>query len=343
MTDQDAQLRPDIYGNAVPWCTRSDVSPLRYPGGKRKLAPFVADLIRRGGLDVQLFVEPFAGGAAVSISLLEAGYVRSIALADADPLVAAFWQVVFSPRASTLADMIYDVEITLAEWQRQKALEPTTDLESAFKCFFLNRTSFSGALMPRTGPIGGMSQSGAYKIDCRFNREKLAERILELQRLRGRVRFVRNESYRKTVRDVRAMRVHRDSPESVLWYLDPPFFAKAERLYRLSFDERQHQLLARDMKVMPGHWVLSYDDHPEARRLYGKHDGFARVNLQYSARIDDRERLVASEVIVSDVIECLRKRGELDDSGAVIQLPRRRQVPIGSINRTEQFLIARVG
>jgi hypothetical protein len=85
----------DVYGERVPWCTRSDISPLRYPGGKRKLAPFIADLITRAGLEVELLVEPFAGGAAVAISLLESGHVQSIALADADPLVAAFWKTVF--------------------------------------------------------------------------------------------------------------------------------------------------------------------------------------------------------------------------------------------------------
>ncbi len=56
----------------VHWATRSDISPLRYPGGKRKLAPFIADLIAKSNVRPELFVEPFAGGASVSVSLLEA-------------------------------------------------------------------------------------------------------------------------------------------------------------------------------------------------------------------------------------------------------------------------------
>lgn len=328
---KESKKQADIYGTAVPWCTRSDVSPLRYPGGKRKLAPFIADLIARANLDIDLFVEPFAGGGAVSISLLESGYVKSIALADADPLVAAFWSVVFSAQAPRLANMVYDADVTLEEWQRQKTLKPRTNIQSAFKCLFLNRTSFSGALMPRTGPIGGMSQSGEYKIGCRFNREKLANRILELQKLSDKVAFVRSGSYRKILRDVRATRLFRNAPESILWYLDPPFFEKADRLYRYSFDAEQHDVLAHDMESIPGHWILSYDDHKEARKKYGSHPGFARVNLQYSARIDAHERLVASEVIVSDIIAKLRKSGTLQDAGVVIQLPRRRQFSSVSI------------
>ncbi|WP_047307860.1 DNA adenine methylase [Rhodopseudomonas palustris] len=309
----------------MPWCTRTDVSPLRYPGGKRKLAPFIADLIRRAELDIELLVEPFAGGAAVAISLLESGHVKSIGLADADPLIASFWRIVFSDDAWKLVDLIQDTKVTLGEWYRQKALAPRCDLSAAFKCLYLNRTSFSGALMSRTGPIGGISQKGPYKIGCRFNRPKIAARILELSKLADNVRFVRNSSYRRTMADVSRTSLAAQSPEKILWYLDPPFFAKAERLYRYSFSDDQHEELPDDIDNLVGHWLLSYDDHATARRLYSKHPGFARVNLRYNARIDTTERLVASEVIVSDLIASLRKRSLLDDWGKVIQLPRRRQ------------------
>jgi DNA adenine methylase len=273
----------------------------------------------------KLFLEPFAGGASVSISLLEAEIVDSIALSDADSLVAAFWKTVFSPNAFALADRIYDCLVTLDEWKRQKHLKPETELDAAFKCFFLNRTSFSGSLHGKAGPIGGMTQASKYPIECRFNRSRLAERIIELTALRGRVQFVRNESYLKTIRDVRRTKLFRNEPQSVVWYLDPPFFAKADKLYPKSFVARDHSRLRAATDDLPGHWILSYDDHPEARSRYGDHPGFARVNLQYTARIDGRERLVATEVIVSSIIADLRRRGELQDSAEIIQLPRRRQ------------------
>lgn len=309
----------------VRWCTRSDVSPLRYPGGKRKLAPFVADLLSKANVPIKLFIEPFAGGASVSISLLEADLVDHIALSDADSLVAAFWRTVFSSNAFALADRIYDCPVTLDEWKRQKDLEPETELDAAFKCFFLNRTSFSGSLHSKTGPIGGMAQASRYPIDCRFNRSRLAERVIELSALRSRVRFVRNQSYLKTIGDVRRTKLFREEPQSVAWYLDPPFFAKADKLYPKSFVARDHSRLRTATDDLPGQWILSYDDHPNARTHYGDHPGFARVNLQYTARIDGRERLVATEVIVSSIIADLRRRDELQDSAEVIQLPRRRQ------------------
>jgi len=324
----------------IKWCTRSDVSPLRYPGGKRKLAPLIADLIARSGSRPELLVEPFAGGASVSISLLEANYVDRIALVDADPLVASFWQVVFSADASCLADRIHAGDVTLNEWKKQKKLDPRTAVDTAYKCLFLNRTSFSGSLHPLTGPIGGMTQKGAYKIDCRFNRSKLAGRILELSELRHRVSFVRNESYRKTIRDVRKTSLFQRRPEAILWYLDPPFFAKADKLYRRHFDARDHSQLADDTTRMPGRWILSYDDHTAARALYSGRKGYARVNLQYTARIDEKHRLVATEIVVSDIIADLRARGLLNDGAEVIHLPRRRQSSTVTIVPLERTLAA---
>ena len=299
---------------------RPDLSPLRYPGGKRKLAPMLADLILLSGRKPSLFIEPFAGGAAVSIALLEQGLVESIALADIDPLIAGFWQVVFSPHAHDLADKIYDAEVSISEWERLRQAEPTTPLEIAYKCLFLNRTSFSGSLKPWTGPIGGSRQRGKYRIDCRFNRAVLAERVLELSRLSPQVAFIRCQSYRATFAQV----TRRKRPGAgILWYLDPPFFSKARRLYRYSFTPADHVELASALDRLAGTWVLSYDDGPPARKMYQDHPGFALVNLQYTARVDDGARLVASEVLVSDLIADLRTCGKLQPKEKGVQLARR--------------------
>jgi site-specific DNA-adenine methylase len=72
-------------------------SPLRYPGAKSRLIPAISTLVanaatHRSVRTVDLFVEPFAGGASVSLALVGAGLVERVLLADADPLVASFWQ-----------------------------------------------------------------------------------------------------------------------------------------------------------------------------------------------------------------------------------------------------------
>ena len=46
-------------------------SPLRYPGGKGKLEPFMELLIKQTGHQGGVYVEPFAGGAGIALELLE--------------------------------------------------------------------------------------------------------------------------------------------------------------------------------------------------------------------------------------------------------------------------------
>ena len=68
----------------------SILSPLRYPGAKRRLSGYIAEAFRLNGARPALFVEPFAGGASVALQLLEDDLVDEIALGDRDPLVASF-------------------------------------------------------------------------------------------------------------------------------------------------------------------------------------------------------------------------------------------------------------
>lgn len=292
------------------------VSPLRYPGGKRKLTPLLTDLIERSG-PVDLFVEPFAGGASIALELLETNRVNTIALSDRDELVASFWQVVFSPRASLLAERVATAEVTLDHWRELRSARPRARLDRAFKCLFLNRTSFSGIL--EAGPIGGKEQKSRYPIDCRFNRESLAQRILALSALRDRVRFVRCQDYLKTVDEVR--REHNTNPEGLLWYLDPPFFEKADRLYRYTFNMDSHAALRDLLETLEGRWVLSYDDAPEAHRFYNRNPGFARVDLTYNACIASGKRATAKEIIVSNIIANLRReKQDIPGMGEVLPL-----------------------
>lgn len=298
-----------VLGKRIGWPSRSDVSPLRYPGGKRKLAPFVAAAVEEAGAD--MLVEPFAGGASVSISLLEAGVVERVALCDADPLVASFWQTVFSNDAAALSDMTRAAVVAVDEWRRIREWQPSSRLERAFKCLYLNRTSFSGSIHPYAGPMGGWGQSSENSIGSRFNQPKIADRIQQLSRLKDRVAFVEHSSYVDVLARAREGRDWPRGASSTFWYFDPPFFAKAGRLYAHHFDGIAHDRLATELRDVPGSWMLSYDDHPEATRLYGGHPGFARVAIQYTARVGaDREN--KPEVIVRTIRKKdspLRSRG----------------------------------
>ena len=153
------------------------VSPLRYPGGKSALAGLFADLITNLGIRSCTYVEPYAGGAGAGIALLREGIVKRLVINDIDPAVHAFWAQVVDHNEA-FVDWIIEVPLTLDEWRRQREMyrSRSTDQATLGRAFFyLNRTNRSGVL--NAGVIGGQAQTGRYKIDARFNRETLAERV----------------------------------------------------------------------------------------------------------------------------------------------------------------------
>jgi DNA adenine methylase len=276
---------------------RTITSPLRYPGGKRRLAAFIAETLSLNGLRPRLFVEPFAGGASVSLQLLKDDKVEAIALGEKDPLVASFWKIIFNDH-QWLTQQIRRITPSLELWKKFKHGVMTDDHQRALACFFLNRTSFSGILAPGAGPLGGWRQVSDYKIDCRFNKELLIRNINAVAELRDRVLFIQEGSWRQTI----ARCERRDWQRGeVFYYLDPPFYEKAEKLYRFSFQEQDHTALRDYLTQLQQDWLLSYDPAPHIIELYAaRANGTKRVNLLYSASKNDEIR-PAQELIVTSI------------------------------------------
>lgn len=270
-------------------------SLLRYPGSKARLARFIAQSILSSGLNRPIFVEPFCGGSSVSIALLDFDIVDEIVINDIDPLVASLWKCVFSKKKSQwLADAVLRVPLTLEYWNYQKSLIPGNICDMALKCLYLNRTSFSGVLHPSAGPIGGKSQA-KWTIGCRFNREKLSNRIIELAKLSHRVKSITNQSW-QTVCKKWAQQ------NNTFTYLDPPFYNKANRLYRFSFDKNEHQKLRDYLLTLQTPWIVSYDNAIEIRNLYDHQNLNARIiDNTYSAHPIGGNSFVGREVLYSNL------------------------------------------
>ena len=264
------------------------LSPLRYPGAKSGLAAVIAELITASSKSLgrpELFVEPFAGGASTALRLAAGGIVDRVLLADADPLVTRFWQVAAAD-TEWLIDRMQDEPVTLERWDYWRAWRPTdpADREIAVKCLFLNRTTFSGILHGRAGPIGGRRQASPHKINCRFNKAALEDRLRFIGDLyaSNRLADVWCKDWRETMQDI-AEWYPRLIPNRVIAYLDPPYWNKSSRLYARSFDPTggyapRHDLLGQaEWLAGSGHyqlaeylrhraqlrWILSYDNHPD--------------------------------------------------------------------------------
>lgn len=252
-----------------PLFRHSVVSPLRYPGAKRQLVPIIESLARANFPPPRLFVEPFCGGATTTLRLLGLGVVDHGILADIDPLVAAFWKTAAFD-SHWLIDAISAEPVTVERWDWWRAAKPRGRRDRALKCIFLNRTTFSGILHGRAGPIGGRAQKSAYKIDCRFGLEGLTRRIEGVANLAatGRILDVWESDWRSTLSRVSTMSNMISSSEMVV-YLDPPYVDKAEWLYQWSFNSTEHEELASALRQEARfNWILSYDDNGVVRKLY---------------------------------------------------------------------------
>jgi len=268
-------------------------SPLRYPGAKRALVPILQRLVDG---PVPLLVEPFCGGASFSLACLADGLAERVVLADADPLVAAFWQAA-SYHSDDLIARLRIEPVTLKRWDYWRATEPVGVVEKAVKALFLNRTSFSGIMHAGAGPIGGRAQSGPYRIGCRWS---LAETVRSIEWIgalgrSGRIVEAVCADWRDTLRDWA-------TDSSVLVYCDPPYVGKGQALYSRAFDDADHQALAEYLIAAPFRWLLTYDDHPLIRRLYGHRPGLGRylVDHSYSAAGSRSSAARATELVITD-------------------------------------------
>jgi DNA adenine methylase len=238
------------------------------------------------------YVEPYAGGVGAGLSLLVTGQVERVVINDLDPAIHAFWATV-QAEPGFLIDQIRRVQLDVDEWRRQREVylsADTSDLASlGFATFYLNRTNRSGVL--NGGPIGGHDQTGNYKIDARFNREGLAERI--------RILALYSDSIVATSRDGIDVIAEYAATGDAFIYADPPYFEKAGSLYLNAFTPENHESLAQVLNgVADSPWILTYDNAPQLTRLYSKRRR-REFELHYSAH-----RVVnATEVaILSDVI-----------------------------------------
>jgi len=262
-------------------------SPLRYPGGKGVLANFVKLVISENALLDGHYVEVYAGGASVAWRLLFEEYVQVVHINDINKAVMAFWQSVLY-ETDALCRLIQDTAVTVDEWKKQRnvqnTLEDHSQLEIAFSTFYLNRTNRSGIL--QGGIIGGKGQHGEWKIDARYNKSDLVQRIQRIARYSARIRLYSQDAAHFIQAIIPIL------PQKTLIYLDPPYFHKGQKLYENHYGPQDHAAIAKLVSTIERPWIVSYDGCAEIEALYKQFE-MKKYNISYSAQT----RYAGSEVI----------------------------------------------
>lgn len=239
-------------------------SPLRYPGGKHKLAKFIALICEKNKINGH-YVEPYAGGASVALYLLMNNHVKEITVNDYDRAIFAFWHTILND-TEKFCRKIANIKVSVENWRKFKAIhankenEPLSDL--GFPVFFLNRTNRSGII--DAGIIGGIAQDGKYKIDCRFNKKNLIERIKLIACHKKNI-HIYNLDALDLIKKIQKKGTNRDT----IFYFDPPYYLKGPSLYYNHYKSDDHKIVSEKIqKIKNARWIVSYDNIPEIRKLY---------------------------------------------------------------------------
>jgi len=247
-TGKDPQRR-----NVPGLCKR--ISPLRYPGGKSRLAEYL--IMNAQPWQMDTFVEVFAGGASVGLSLLATGRIRRLLLNDADPDVYAFWKTVFSD-PSYLTEKVLKTIPTRDRFfdAKEKLTGNISDRERAWYFFFINRTSFSGIQM--ANPMGD--------ITSRWNAERLSARIQQAAAMKENVAL-----YNMDACDF--LEQYAYWTDATTLFIDPPYYGKGRLLYPKAFSEEDHIRLADMINSLHTGFggpdmIITYDQCHEIEALY---------------------------------------------------------------------------
>jgi DNA adenine methylase len=252
---------------------------LRYPGGKfyglKKIKPFLS-------VEHDEYREVFAGGASIFLGKDLAKKVNWIN--DKDKELYIFYKVIQNPKSrKKLIELLSKEEANRERHKEVLDFKPKSDLEVAFKYFYLNRTSFSGIMYkPRWG----------YLIGSSVTPDHWGERIEPVGKILEDVKIT-NLDFRKVI--------NFKSKNNVLLYLDPPYYQAAKSIYKNEFTHKDHVDLANLLKKTKYKFILSYEDCPGVRNLY-KWANVHEIDFKYfmsEGRRDTGKELIITNFEVS--------------------------------------------
>jgi DNA adenine methylase len=265
-------------------------SPFRYPGGKTWLVPHVRRWLASLSGRPRKFVEPFAGGAIVGLSVMFDELTERLALVELDHDVAAVWKVILSKRAKELACRIASFEPTHQAVNQILGRRPANIFERAFATIVRNRVQRGGIMAPGASLMKeGENGRG---LRSRWYPETLKRRILEITEKRDRISFVHGDGIEY---------IHKAaSREDMMWFIDPPYTVAGRRLYVHS--ELDHEKLFQIVSSVRGDFLMSYDNASPIRKLAQKF-GFDMEEVA----MKNTHHEVMTELLIGKNLDWLRR------------------------------------
>jgi DNA adenine methylase len=245
-------------------------SPFRYPGGKTWFVPRLRQWLASREHRPCEFIEPFAGGGIISLTVAFENIAEKIMMVELDADVAAVWQTILRGEAEWLADKIAVFDLTQENVQTELASCPDSLREKAFQTILRNRVNHGGILAPGSGKLKhGENGKG---LASRWYPQTLKTRIINIATVADKICFVHGDGL-EVLREKAAR-------EDVVYFIDPPYTVAGKkagsRLY--THNELDHEELFRVAKTLKGDFLMTYDNAQGVRDLAAKY-GFETLAI----------------------------------------------------------------
>ncbi|GAC1565353.1 MAG: DNA adenine methylase [Ktedonobacteraceae bacterium] len=258
------------------------------PYVRRWLSPLIRQQRNLTPISPALFVEPFAGGGIISLTVAAENLADRVTMVEIDEDVAAVWHTVFHEELwKWLSQTIISFDLTSENIERFFARTDLTSQERAFKTIVRNRVNRGGILAHGAGRIkNGEAGKG---IRSRWYPLTLARRIQNISSLRSQITFIQGDG-------ICTIKEHLDRSDAV-FFIDPPYTIAGKkagnRLY--TFSEVNHQALFDIVSKLRGDFLMTYDDTGEVRLLAQQHNFDVLVVAMKSSHHAKMQELLISK------------------------------------------------
>jgi DNA adenine methylase len=238
-------------------------SPFRYPGGKTWLVPRIRQWLTSLSWKPLVFLEPFAGGAIVGLTVAFERLAEKVVLVELDEQVAAVWRTILSDEHEWLAGRILSFDMTIENLRKELAYKTTSVRRIAFQTILKNRTFHGGIMAPGSSLVRyGENGKG---IKSRWYPATIARRIRAIACIRDRIKFARGDG-------IEAIRSYARFAKTAM-FVDPPYSAAGKkagtRLYK--YFQLDHEKLFAEASKIKGDMLLTYDNAREVAELAVRH------------------------------------------------------------------------
>jgi DNA adenine methylase len=234
-------------------------SPFRYPGGKTWLVPRVRQWMQQLRRKPAIFIEPFAGGGIIGLTVAMENLADRVVMVERDPNVAAVWRVILQGDAEALVGRILSFKMNRDRVVAELSREPNSLDERAFQTILRNRAQRGGIMAPGASLVKNGEKGRG--IASRWYPETLAKRIRNIAEQRGRIEFVEGDALEIIPPYLKRA--------NAAFFVDPPYTAGGKSAGRRLYlhNTIDHSRLFRLMSGAKGYCMMTYDDAPEPRAL----------------------------------------------------------------------------